>query len=155
DKGNSVIVGHREGWGGAFHEVDTMKVGDLVVVQTQNPALGPRNAVFKVISIQHTSGGDIAPFSGSTDHRLTIVAGDGGEFASDRVVVTAVSGPAGKVTAPPAGMHASTSAGSRVWNAQMLLALIGIGGALVVARALRRRYRPWTVVIAVAPLAAV
>jgi LPXTG-site transpeptidase (sortase) family protein len=152
EKGNSVIVGHRNGWGGALHALGALKPGALIVVQT-NPNGLPRDVVFKVDSTRRVSGSDPAPFAESTDHRLTIVTGSGGAYSDARLVVTAVSGPVGRVLPPTAGVRATTSSGSRVWNAEMLFALVGIGGAVALAFLLRRRYHPVAVAAIVVPVA--
>jgi len=152
DVGNSVVVGHRAGLGGAFSGAGALRTGDLIVVQDYASG-NLRNAVFKVVSQQRVPAGSVAPFVGSTYHRLTIVTGAGGQFDDGRLVIVAVSGTTGNVLRPAADVRATTRGGSRLWNAQVLLALFGLGGAVLVARRIRPRYRPSIVVVAVAPLA--
>ena len=154
DLGNSVIVGHRAGWGGPFSDLATLRRGDHVVVQTKPNGL-ERDAVFTVISIRPLGSTDLSPFRGSNDHRLTIVAGTGDQFSTSRIVVIAVSGRVGKVIALPDAVRATTPAGSSLWNPEALLALVGISGGLVLVFALRGRYRSSTVAIASLPLFAV
>ncbi len=154
DVGNSVIVGHRSGWGGPLAHLDAIKVGDLIVAQTQNAALGPRNAVFKVVSVADVAADDTSPLSPTTDRRLTILTGRGGQFSDGRLAVVAVSGAVGKVQPASAVLEAQTSAGSRLFNSQMLLALLGLGGAVLLGFGLRRRYGKGVVIVAVAPLIA-
>jgi len=149
DVGNSVIVGHRTGWGGPLRDTADLKVGQDLVVQTVNPQ---RDAVFKIVSLQRVDAGDVTPFAPSTDRRLTIVTGTGGQFSDRRLVITAVSGKVGKVLAPEPGTRATTSAGSRLWNASMLLAFLAFAAGCLMAFALRRRYRPGVVTVTVAPL---
>jgi sortase A len=153
DVGNSVVVGHRSGWGGPFARLDAVKRGDLIVVQTQNEQTGPRNAVFKVVSISDVAGNDTSPLEPTTDRRLTILTGRGGQFSDGRLAVVAVSGTVGKVRPTSAVLKAETSSGSELFNEQMLLALLGLGGAVLLGFGLRRRYRKGVVIIAVAPLA--
>jgi sortase A len=153
--GNSVIVGHRSGWGGPFRSMGALKRGDLIVVQTAGADGLPRNAVFKVTATQRVGANDVAPFAGSTDRRLTIVTGTGGAYSDARLVVTAVSGPEGKLKAPGADLRASTSSGSSLWNADLLLAVIGLGGAVLLWFALRRRYHLAAVAAVVVPIALV
>jgi sortase A len=152
DKGNSVIVGHRNGWGGPLHALGELKKGDLIVVRTTPDGL-PRDAVFNVDSTRRVSAGDPTPFAGSTDHRLTIVTGTGGAYSDARLVVTAVSGPVGKTSAPATDVETTTSSGSVVWNAEMLLTLVAVGGAVALAFFLRRRYQPVAVAAIVVPVA--
>jgi LPXTG-site transpeptidase (sortase) family protein len=154
DVGNSVIVAHRSGWGGPFADLGQLKTDDLVVVQTRGGDGTPRNGVFKVVSIAPGAGGDdLVPFSSSTDRRLTLVAGTGGQFSNRRLVVTAVSGTVGKVHASSI-TNATTSSGSALWNPEMLLVLLGIGGAITIGLAIRRRYSTAVVVTVVTPLVA-
>jgi sortase A len=151
DIGNSVIVGHRTGWGGAFRSLGDLQTGQDLVVQTANP---PRNAFFKIISIRHVAANDPTPFAPTTDRRLTLVTGEGGQFSERRLVVTAVSGKVGTVRPTSTGTVTATPAGSRLWNASMLLALFGIGAGCLIAFALRRRYRLPIVAAAAVPLLA-
>jgi sortase A len=148
--GNSVIVGHRSSWGGSFSDLDQLKAGDPIAVQTESTG-GPIG-VFKVQSVTRLSADDRAPFAASTDRRLTIVTGTGGRYSDRRLVVTAVSGRIGKMKSPTASVRATTSSGSRVWNADVMLALIGFGAAAAIVLALRRRYRPSTLAVVVVPL---
>jgi sortase A len=154
DVGNSIVVGHRSGWGGPFARLGALERGDLIVVQTQNDQLGPRNAVFKVVSVAPTVAGDVSPFERTTDRRLTLVTGRGGQFSSDRLAVVAVSGAVGKVLRASTAPTSETSAGSRLFNSQTLLALLCLGGAAGLGIGLRRRYGKGVVIVVVAPLIA-
>jgi sortase A len=148
--GNSVIVGHRTGWGGPFSALAQLKRGDPIAVRTESSG-GPIG-VFKVQSVKRVGSRDLSPFAGSTDRRLTIVTGAGGRYSDRRLVVTAVSGNAGKVTPPKGSVRATTSAGSPLWNADAALALFGLASAGLLGVMLRRRYRTSTVAIVVVPL---
>ena len=105
DVGNSVVLGHRAGWGGPLHDLDQLKAGDHIVVQVAGPPpdFVPVNGVFEVKTIRPASADDVTIFAPSTDRRLTIVTGTGGQFSDRRLVLTAVSGPEGKLLAPGAG----------------------------------------------------
>jgi len=149
DVGNSVIVGHRTGWGGAFRSVGDLQTGQDLVVYEVSPQ---RNAFFKVVSIKRVGANDPTPFAPSTDRRLTIVTGTGGQFSDQRLVITAVSGKVGTVRTADAATVTSTPAGSRLWNASMLLAFVGIGGGCVLVFALRRRYAAQVVAVVAVPL---
>jgi sortase (surface protein transpeptidase) len=149
--GNSVVVGHRTGWGGALRSAGELQPGQVLVVQTVNP---PRNAFFKIISVERVAANDPTPFARTTDRRLTIVTGTGGQFSDRRLVITAVSGKTGKVLSDESATVTSTPPGSRLWNASMLLAVVGIGAGCLLFFALRRRYRlPVRAVVAVPLLA--
>jgi len=151
--GNSVIVGHRAGWGGPFHALKTLKRGDLIVVQVAEPA--QVNGFFKVISVQEVSADDRVAFGNSTDRRVTLIAGAGSGYSDRRLVVTAVSGTVGTLLAPAVDVSASTSAGSRLWNAEVFLALAALGVALALVLALRKRYSAVTLIVIVAPMVAI
>jgi sortase A len=148
--GNSIIVGHRTAWGGSLSDLAQLKPGAHIVVQTGS--IGGPIGVFDVVSVTRVSSGDRSPFASSTDRRLTIVTGTEGRYSDRRLVVTAVSGSIGKVDAPSASVHATTSAGSLLWNGDVLLALGALGTAAAVGFVLRRRYRSSTIALAVVPL---
>jgi sortase A len=150
--GNSVIVGHRTGWGGPLADLAQLKRGDPIAVQTESSG-GPIG-VFKVQSVKPVGSGDLSPFAGSTDRRLTIVTGTGGRYSDGRLVVTAVSGKTGRVTSPNRSVRATTSAGSPFWNADAALALFGFACAGLLVVMVRSRYRRSTVAIVVVPLLA-
>lgn len=155
DVGNSVIVGHRSGWGGPFRDLESLKQGDLIVVQTAIAGGLPRNAVFTVSNIRKVGAHDATPFLRSTDRRLTLLTGTGGAYSDGRLEITAISGPQGKVLPATDGLRATTPSGSALWNSAMVLALVGIGGALLLGVALRRRYRLTTIGVVVLPIALV
>lgn len=149
DVGNSVVVGHGAAWGGPFAHLGELKRGDLIAMQTKS-ASGPIG-VFKVLSVRTISGNDVSPFLGSTDRRLTLVAGTGGRFSDTRIAVTAVSGKVGREVnaSPPA--YATTSGGSAIWNAEVGFALAGIALAAGLVLWMRSRYRRSTIAVVVIP----
>jgi LPXTG-site transpeptidase (sortase) family protein len=154
DVGNSVIAGHRGGWGGSFNDLSQLKTGDYIVVQL--PWLigndgSPRTGVFKVTSIQGASSSDVQSFAPSTDRRITIVTGTGGEFSSKRTIITAVSGTAGSLQAPTSATRATTGGGSALFNRDVLLAVVAFAGAILVGVLARKRYRLPLVIAVVTP----
>jgi sortase A len=151
--GNSVVLGHRDGWGGPFERLPQLHAGDLIAVQTPTPDGLSQTAVYRVLSTTRVAGNDTAPFVRSNDYRLTLVTGEGGRFSKDRVVVTAVSGKTKDVQAPAANTRATTSAGRITTNPSTVLALIAILGALGAWLFLRRRYHRAVAILVVAPLA--
>jgi LPXTG-site transpeptidase (sortase) family protein len=155
DVGNSVIVGHRHGWGGPFAHLDQLKIGDPILVETIRADGTEPNAVFRVISIRHLGADDPTPFAPSNDRRLTIITGGGGRFASDRLVITGVSSTtnaSGTAGAVAPGTPAATAAASPWTSNALLLAVGGFGVAGLVWFVLRKRNRVATIAIVVAPL---
>jgi sortase A len=150
--GNSVILGHHSAWGAPFADLDMLARGNYVVVQTRTNLGLTRNAVFKITSLRHASETDPSPFAPSKDRRLTIITGAGGS-SNDRIVLTAVSGPVRKVLPAAAGTDANVPSSSGARNAQVLLAVVGLGAGLLLGVALRRRYHPAAVLAVVLPLA--
>ena len=148
--GNSVIVGHRHGWGGPLADIGQLKPGDPIAVQAGS--LGGPIGVFTVQSVKKVAGDDVTPFAPSTDRRLTIVAGTGGQFSDERIVVVAISGKPGRLEDPTSATRATTPGGSLVWNTEVLLAvgsLLVAGGVFLL---MRRRYRPLPIAAVVTPL---
>ncbi len=155
DVGNSVIVGHRSGWGGPFNDLGQLQTGDYIVVQLPwliSPEGLPQTPVFKVTSVAPASSSDIRPYAPSTDRRITIVTGTGGEFSNRRLVITAVSGKAGTLRAPISTTRATTSGGSPLVNRDVLLAILAFAGAILVYALARKRYRLPLVIAVVSPL---
>ena len=147
--GNSVIVGHRKGWGHPFRDLDRLKVGkDHIVVRTR----GAEPTVFVVKAKRHVSGDDASLLRPSTDHRLTLVTGDGGLLSGDRLVVTAISGPAGKLRTGKAAPD-DPSEPSVVFNPVLALAVLAFALAWAALTYLRRRYAAAATAVVVGPLA--
>jgi LPXTG-site transpeptidase (sortase) family protein len=150
-KGNVVIVGHRSGWGGPFSAFGRLRKGDLLAL-TKGSLQTP--TVYTVTSVSRVAGSDPSPFGASTDHRLTLVTGDGGRLSTKRLVVSAVSAQAKSRPASVGLPRASTPAGSLVLNSSLLLALVGGLGVLIAFVSLRRRTRLVALVVVLAPFAA-
>jgi sortase A len=154
--GNSVIVGHRSAWGKPFAGVQTLKPGSFIVVQTRGSDGLPHNAVFTVVSTATVGANDLAPLAPSTDRRLTIVTGAGGDYSDRRLVISAVSGTPGRVLPATPLTDATISTGSSLFNADVLLALVCLAGAGILGFVLRRRgYHPGAVACVVVPLSLV
>jgi sortase A len=146
-RGNSVIFGHRHGWGGPFADLDQLRKNDLVVTKIR----GPSPTVFKVVEVKQVSASDVHLLAPSTDHRLTLVTGQGGMLSTKRLVVVAVSGPTGKLHGS-AGIHANADNGSVIANPTLAIAILAFFLAWLAFTIARRRYRTLAVVAVVAPL---
>lgn len=148
--GNSLIFGHRHGWGGSFANLGKLGKGDEIIVQ---PKLG-QPTLFVVTSVVTVAQNDTKLLANSTDHRLTLVTGTGGGlFSTRRLVVTAVSGTVGQLQHPRKAVAASGAHGSPIFNGTVgLLVLLVLVGAAA-AKGLGARYRPVTAAMILAPLA--
>ncbi len=105
--GNSIVFGHRSGWGGTFSSLGKLAVGARVFVQSKT-ANGPGQAIFfKVMSVRTVSATDRRPFARSDDFRLTLVTS---APTGRRLVISAVSGAAGQFPAPGPPPTAGTGA---------------------------------------------
>jgi len=151
--GNVVIFGHRQAWGGPFSTVADLRPNDLIAVEAYAPDGTLQTGVYTVQSVKPASSSDTWPFATSKDHRLTLVTSRDGRFSSDRLVVTAVSGPALRSATGASASFAPASNGSTLTSASSLLLAIGILGALVVRLVLGRRYGRVPVAVAIAPFA--
>jgi sortase A len=90
-RGNSIIVGHADGWGGPFGALATVRKGALILTQTH----GSRSVtVYTVTAVKHISATNRFYTAPSRDFRLTLITSAGGLLSNDRVVVQAVSGKA-------------------------------------------------------------
>jgi LPXTG-site transpeptidase (sortase) family protein len=147
--GNSVIVGHRRGWGHPFADLGHLEPGkDLIVVRIRSA----EPTVFRVRSLHHVAGDDTSLLAPSKDHRLTLVTGDGGALSDDRLVVTAVSGTPGEVQARRATVG-DPAEESVVFNREVGLGLLAFGLAWIAFGSVRRRYGIAATAAVVVPLA--
>lgn len=88
-RGNSIIVGHADGWGGPFGALPSLHKGALLITQTH----GSRKAtVYRITTIKRVSATDTRYTGQSKDFRLTLITGDGGLLSNNRLVIQAVSG---------------------------------------------------------------
>jgi sortase A len=149
--GNSVIMGHRDGWGGAFGPLGQLQVGDLIATQAQT---GAGVAVFTVTQIKYVGENDVRLLAPSTDHRLTLVTGSGGWNSSGRLIVTAISGPAGHLERPGRGLRATTPGSAVIVSWISLAALLAFAAAAGALLALRRRFGIVAMIAVVAPFVA-
>ena len=82
--GNAVIAGRRTLYGGPFHRLGSLRVGDEVAVTT-----GQGRATYRVASVAKVRAGDGSIFVDHGDNRLTLFTADSRVGASRRLVVTA------------------------------------------------------------------
>jgi LPXTG-site transpeptidase (sortase) family protein len=146
-RGNSVIFGHRHGWGGPFADLDQLHKNDLVVTKIR----GGNPTVFKVLKVKQVNADDVQLLGASNDHRLTLVTGEGGTFSTKRLVVVAVSGTPGKLR-KATGVHPNADNGSLILNPALGLAIVAFLAAWIAFAAVRRRYRLFAVLAVVGPL---
>jgi LPXTG-site transpeptidase (sortase) family protein len=149
DIGNSLIFAHRRGWGGPFAKLGQLKANDSLVMKKRTD---PQPVQFRVVSVAGAGQGDVHALARSTDRRVTLVTAGSGRFSTDRVIVTAVAGDPGDLTAPVHGLHANARSGSKVFNATSVM-LVFL--ALTVAGSVRlvgRRHQAATAAAIVAPL---
>jgi sortase A len=146
--GNSLIFGHRKGWGAPLSKLSQLKPGDQIVVQprTQSPV------AFKVLSVARVGGGDVRPLAQSDDHRVTLVTGTGSLFSTGRVVVTAVSGDVGKLLPRGNGVRAGPRRGSPIFNVTVAIFVVLALASFLAHKVLRPRHRPAVTALIVVPL---
>jgi len=140
-RGNAVIVGHHDAWGGPFGDLDRIRKRDFIVIQARDRKSGDfKTFVYRASSVLAvTAQGSKHLMGRSTDHRLTLVTGRGGAMSDDRLVVTAVSGATSKNALTTPALHATTPGGSSIFNMYLLMAVLSLGLAYVAYRYLRRR----------------
>jgi sortase A len=146
--GNSVIVGHRAGWGGPFGDLDKLHNGDLLVSQARG---GSDKVVFTVREKAVVQSGDARYLARSNDYRLTLVTATGGNVSSDSLVVVATSGDPGELL-PSRHVRAALSKDSPFLNTTFILALAAIAAAAIAFVQLRRRHRLGATLVVVVPL---
>jgi sortase A len=147
-RGNSVIVGHRKAWGHPFRDLGKLRPRRDVVFAAIR---GAEPALFVVRTVRHVPAGDSRLLRPSTDHRLTLVAGDGGLLSDDRLVVTAVSGPVGSFRAGRSA-PGDPDEPSVILNGDVALAVVAFGLAWLALGYLRVRYGVLATVAVVGPL---
>lgn len=148
DLGNSIVFGHRGGWGGPLSALGKVVVGDNVFVQSKT-ANGPDPGAvfFRVASVRTTSGIDRRPFAASDDHRLTIVTSTSN---NRRLIIVAVSGTVGHLAIPGPRITAATgSVGPALtWSFAGLVAAMAALAAVVAIGRQRKAVRSLVVVAA-------
>lgn len=154
-RGNSLVFGHRSGWGGAFSQLSKLHPRDNIVVSNRTALPGPTGnlpVLFQVVSVQRVRAGDTRLLAPSTDHRLTLVTSSGDRFSSERLIVVAVSGTLGHLVTT-AKVAPDSPHGSDLFNATTGLLVVLVGGGALIARQLRGSHRRSMVVAMMAPLA--
>jgi LPXTG-site transpeptidase (sortase) family protein len=148
--GNSIIVGHRKGWGGPFAHLGQLQPGATVAVRLHGQSTV---LLFTVTSVRRVGPGDTSLLARSDDRRLTLVTTDGGRFASSGyLVVSAVSGNPGTLGHRLAGVRAAPRRGSPLFNRDMATAFVRAALAAAIILLLRRRYRAGVVAALATPL---
>lgn len=82
--GNSVIAGHRTTYGGPFRNLDRMKPGDLIEVQT---AWG--SFTYKTTSVSLTTPDDVSVLAATAAPTLTLITCDPPRSSARRLIVKA------------------------------------------------------------------
>ena len=135
--GNSVIVGHRHGWGGPFGSLGKARRGDLIAVEPR----GKAPVVYKVTTIKRVSANDGRLLAPAKGRRLTLVTGAGGTLSDERLVVAAVSGGVAPLRA--AGHQPEIGAsGSAFLSRTFLFAVLALLLGFVLLRVMRRAVSP-------------
>jgi len=135
-RGNSIIVGHRDGWGGPFGALASVHRGAFILTQTH----GSRKATaYTVTTIKYVSASDTRYTGQTKDFRLTLITSDGGMLSNDRLLIQAVSGkpyPAPRGHGPEITIpHASLYLNAALAIALAAFLLAGLAGSYM-----RRRY---------------
>jgi sortase A len=149
-RGNVVISGHHDAWGGPFAALDRIRAGDLIAVQNRQGKV----FVYRTRSIRRVSPDEAQLLRPAKDHRLTLVTGRGGSLSRDKTVITAVSG---KVVRDPyrsRAVRATTPGRSVLFNGSLLLALAAFALAGLAIFYLRRRVGRLAMIVVVVPLIA-
>jgi sortase A len=149
--GNSLIFGHRTGWGHPFGALGKVHAGDQVIIQDR---IGHPVNLFVVTSVKVVSAHDTKLLGPSNDFRVTLISGTGGGLLSNQLLVlTAVSGTPGRLTTPPRPVDGTEPDGSLIVNGAVgWLVLLAAAGAAA-GWSMRDRYRRLTVALVLAPLA--
>lgn len=149
--GNSVIFGHRKGWGGPFGKLGQVQTGNVIYLQLfgQSDVLAFNVAQTQVVG----EGQERALLAPSNDRRLTLVtAGTGGRFSGKYLVISAVSGNPGTLSKDLARATHNPGSGSILFNRAVGLLLLRVAGVILLVALLRRRYRPGVVATLASPL---
>lgn len=146
--GNSVIYGRDKLWGGPFGSLHEAQVGTQMYLRTRDGNI----LAYQVVAVHNVAASGVTPYLGkSNDYRMTLVTDVGGRFSGRRLVVIAVSGTTGKLSAPRGHVSPGPSTPSLV-NASLLELLAWLGGAALVVALLRRRHSTAVVIAAATPL---
>jgi sortase A len=148
-RGNSIILGHRDGWGGPFRDLGSLHKGEHIVTKLR--AGSP--IVFAVTSVKHVSATDTRYFANTKDFRLTLVTSDGGLVSHGRLVVQAVSGTA-LATTHHHGPVVKVPHRSLIINWAVAIAAGAFALAALVRLYVRRHYGLAALLVVVSPIVA-
>ena len=155
-KGNSVVVGHAKDWGSPFKNLSKLTVGATLYVQSHVGLAKPPETgdfIYTVKSVKTTTAGNVHPLAPSNDYRLTLVTGAGSRVGGDKVlVVTAVSGRAGKLTGHAQASSLEPARGG-FFSTTLLRFLVVAAVAVLLFVFLRRRHRTTIAVVVATPVA--
>jgi LPXTG-site transpeptidase (sortase) family protein len=157
-KGNSVVVGHARDWGAPFRNLAKLTVGSTLYLQAHPgvfklPETGDFIYTVKSVTVAPASTTRFA--APTNDYRLTLVTNSGSRLGGpDVLVITAISGAAGRVTGPSSVSSLQPGRGALVENDQILLAILGLVACLAGSRILLRSHGKKIVVLVSVPLAA-
>ena len=149
-KGNSVIFGHRHGWGAPFAGLSRLRPGDALIAEDRNRDI----LLYTVTTVRRVGARDAGPLASSEDYRITLLTGTGGRLDTSRLVVTAVSGQTGKQRAPARSLSASVPSSSVIANRGFVVFLLRLGVAVAAFGVLRRRFGRTVKTVVLTPLLA-
>jgi sortase A len=158
-RGNAVIVGRRQRYGGPFAKLDRLKKGAEIAIQDRLSQVH----LYAVKSVTTVPNSSRAPVEVSRHEQLTLVTSTGGWFPQRRVMVIAVpaKGYAAPIGKPSKGGAVSKSTldqrptalvpgGLLVWAMILLLVIV----VVLAIRELNRRYSVMVTVAVIAPVVA-
>jgi sortase A len=148
--GNSLIFGHRSGWGAPLSGLAQLQPNDHVDIKVRAQTAPVQ---FTVVSVARVRPNDVRLLAPSDDHRVTLITGTGARFSDERLVVSAVSGPVGKLQPPGRHLRATSGYASDLLNATVAISLVLVAASILSMRALRSRHRPVVAAVVVTPLA--
>jgi LPXTG-site transpeptidase (sortase) family protein len=148
-RGNSVVFGHRGNWGGPFGALDKLTIGSQIYVKSRSGQV----YLYTVKSTETVPSSDRKPFGQSSDFRLTLATSAGGVFGDRLLIVTAVSGPQGKLTVPEPPSKPLPVRESALFNSEMAGFLLRTAAAAAVLCFVRRHHQPRIAVILATPVA--
>ena len=159
-KGNAVILGRRERFGGPFGRLGEVEEGATIVVKTRDGDV----RLYQVGSVERVKGSSRAPVETTDKERLTLVTAGHGLVPDGRLMVTATAkdgSTAPEPTPTPAPTSRSAAMDERpadpVPGGLLVWAVIAglLAVLLVVGRRVRRRYSTGVTVVALAPVGGV
>ena len=118
--GNVVILGRRTTYGGPFHHLNDLSVGDSIVITTRQGQF-----VYRVIGAAVVPLGSPVPIAPTTDDRLTLVTSNPPYLARSELIVAAkLTTPglqdSGPLPSRPIGMKLALTADTASWGPILL-----------------------------------